>query len=928
MTEVKLLVSLALSHDRPVAERMASLSGLRPHLHDEVIVGQLIDGFASERSHEVKEALFNTVLSVDIARIANREPYFEMLANVAVLESEVRLRIRAINRLKELALGAESKHAKEIAQIIVETLVSDLDESAQYACLKALQELPRVSEELAGMLDAIQSYGARVSPRLKPELVSLYERLQGADAQRIINLLSPWDAEEVQRRILNKASTLVSLEEDAEMRLGDYLADRPGADFELQALRILLNKGATKPKAVLEKVLWWLEQASAHDDIPSVLGDWIATSPELRLGLAKVLNETRSSELKVKLLELFTEHRNPELYVEMLDDESQWVRLRAIRWCRDHIAEFPDLIAPALMARAAAEKVRYIRLVIAHAFSDSRNRSSEVETQLLQWFKSEVDPAIQQEIASAAIHSPITAENRADTLKMYCAILLEPYFNQNLKDIVIGRLRSFAYNDESGLVECYQTLLESETSFDRIAEIDGQLRTLVPNPERWTETTLKLFYRFAHYYPIEPLASWLRELRVIADHNEAVKSQIPYLIRLTGETWLHKGANIADQKNTFLESFFRSLDKEDNSAQTLLSDAYRTRTIRKSDLITIYKRLLWRPRKSHLLSQVVTILVSEKVVSPELVSATFDYFTAMPPAPHDSTLQEATHYLRSLGSAELGYREKIISLFTQANYSNFCLRDPSPAPGNVRPSQWNEWAWPKFTIIHMNWPVAELYFALNPTAEMRELLLRAPDQDEERLTAITTPIRALILNQWASRGLKEMDDYIALGEFLRRLRVTGDQPSLFESGLSLFAHRWNEFYSRLKSRAISQNLAEMVSEIYSDICQIYRNFKDQESSEPELRLPQPLMGMDPVRLQSVWRLTSDDLNEALERAGLTPAALEKEADLFYQDFARAINEGRRSDAANMAEVLLRRFANTHAVMQRREQIEEIKKKLT
>ena len=68
------------------------------------------------------------------------------------------------------------------------------------------------------------------------------------------------------------------------------------------------------------------------------------------------------------------------------------------------------------------------------------------------------------------------------------------------------------------------------------------LKTLKTDWEELAPVLLRLLFRHIGSYPQAPLADWVQLLGKMADHQAAIRTDLPWMIQLTGSNWLLKNA--------------------------------------------------------------------------------------------------------------------------------------------------------------------------------------------------------------------------------------------------------------------------------------------------------------------------------------------------------------------------------------------------
>jgi hypothetical protein len=433
---------------------------------------------------------------------------------------------------------------------------------------------------------------------------------------------------------------------------------------------------------------------------------------------------------------------------------------------------------------------------------------------------------------------------------------------------------------------CLRTQLERATSIERVEELHAQLRRLDPDLDAIAPTLLELFYRFLHHYPREPLHGWLRDFHEAAKRIEAVRAQIPYLARVSGASWLLEGAEAPARKEALLPAFLEAVRSNAFGApQNLLRQAYETRTLRRSDLIAIFSRIVSWPGQEAVLQSAFEIMSEAKLATPEIVDRCLD---ALGDQPHGAAAFEIQKFLVQAGKSDVAHRQRILERFTQSGYTQYGRRNPSPRDAAAPPRTWHDWQWQGSRLMHRDWPIASLFLELASRGEMRRVLAQPLD---DAVLAVATIQYVVLDHWWQQGGAQDADDYRALGELMRHASAPRLRP-LLERALAVFARRWNEFAERdQRARGIPGDLAILAADAYSELCLLHPQLRKTEDPP----WPPALLGLDRARLAERWRLEPGLLDQVADECRLASVAEEAEAERLWQEYVQAVNDGRQLD---------------------------------
>ncbi|HMK45342.1 MAG TPA: hypothetical protein VK436_01820 [Methanocella sp.] len=830
---VQEIYTALLSPERTAAERLASLHTLQDFLVDEDVALRLGSMAREEKTLEVRAAMLQTFLGIDITRFTRKDAYIDHVFFFVIYEPEGVLRLPAVQRLAGLAAADD-----HIQNLLAETLLYDLSEEIQHACLSALSRCPRKN---ATTVEALVDY-ARTAPRaLRGELPSLFGQMERPDCELgLLALLNPLEPVDVRASVLDRLMAFPVISTQVAGRLVDYLPREPDAGLQERVIKALFN--AVQADIGLMNVI--LDRVRASQDQRALLyafRDRLFSFPDMVGGLRQLFADATSTSLKIELLQLLEPTDSIALFTAALSDPGYWVRYQAIGVCERRLHGHEAEISSAVVARVPQEPLPVLRERLVGLLGKTGRKSPETERFLVRWMVQETSPAIIEQIAAILPDVMMTDLNRRDLLNAYLKVLQEPFYSAKIKEAVTARLTAFSFQDHPDLADCLKALMMRATDLRTVEELHSSLRTLEPDPEKNIDLIRLLFLRFIGEYAQEPLHQWVKDFKAVAPVNESVRREIPYIVRLTGETWILETADVKDQKDNLLPAILEAIRKGAfNEPQRLLKEAYETRTLRKRDLITLYLRLLNYHDQYPLLDDVIRIMIEVRICSPEILDASFRFITAFP----DSTATYGIKsYLEKVGPSEPSYLDRVRNAMTPENYRAYGLSNTSPRDENRIPHHWDDSG--HWRLPYSGWPVSGIFFELDPEESLRQLLLAPIDPARPALESL----HYLLLNQlWRSRKITA-EDLAAIGRLMQSSRTIPGYETLYDRAVFTFSDYWPSFVEELKKNPIPPELAAFASEAFAEQC---RRWRELEVGGGLSKLPMPLFGMDLKRFETAW----------------------------------------------------------------------------
>ncbi len=828
------ILKAALATERTTAERLTSLHELHEFLRDEEILQQLAKAAPAEESLDVRTAMLRALVDGDVTRLKDRAPFMEALSYFASMEPEAPLRLIALAWLGELAPSDPA-----VQTIFIETLLHDFDDGVRLQCIAGLKAVTRKERSTIDALAKVEA-----TPTMRPALLELVGQLESADQQRLMaGMLHPWEPPAVRAQILDRLGAMPSLSAEAGKILLDYIRQEQDRALRSKAVLTLAAASQADP-ALFAAALELLEQAPDHAELMTAFKNRLASFPDLVGKLAALFGKTGAMFLKIAILDLLGTEGGPGLALAAMQDKNPWVRYRGISLAGALMAQHPGEIQRALASAIPTESITSLREQMVRQFLAGGRKEKEVERFLVEQAERETEPSIEEALASAVMDIPIDDSNRAALLRVYRKVITEPFFDERVKSAAMGRLRAFAYRDEPELVECFKAILERTPDIETVDNLHELLRKLEPDIDGLAPMFLKLFYRFLDHYPRDPLHGWLKDFRQVAANSESIRAQIPYIVKLTGATWILDAADAAGQKSTFLPAMKEALSGKGGfrGADNLLSEAWEKRALKKSDLLWLFKRLLYTPQQDGMKQQVIKIMAEGKLVSPEIVDACLGFLARR-------NEYEVKKFLEENGQVEPTYLERVFKRFTQEAYTDWCRRSQGADDVKEIPRNWNNWEYQGWRLMHREWPIGELFFALSPWTQVEAILSTPPDPS----IAPTKTLHYYVLEtlwrlsgkDWTAFNALKPDDFthflVGAGRLMR-----ASKGHLRDRAVAIYKHYWR-FYNEKKG-PITPELADFAAEASIELLKL----NDQYGGKADAKEAEPLKGSDGATMERLW----------------------------------------------------------------------------
>ena len=854
-----------LAADRPTPQRLQLLQTLRDELRGEKAVLALLSAAREEKTLDLRRAFLQHASACGITRITDRAAYIDAMLHFAAFDDERELRRIALSQLSGV-LG----HSPLVEDVLLETLVSELHLDTQRLALDALLSGKALRpENLQTLLDFIP----RSPAALRASLIDLLVKFDADAVQRgLVAFLEPAESPEIRGRALSELAALPRLQHETLRALESLLLNEPSSALQEQVAAVLRDNKQINPE--LFKILFAL--FLKYPDRTGLLEGMrhrLASFPALLPAICETFRSIRSAQLRVRILRLLEKTPSVPLFISALSDTNPQVRSAALDCCAHHHAKSSDAIEAAVLAAAKVESVVALREACARVFVMRTRRAPEIDRGIVAWLDRETEPRVERVLAETLPAIPLSSENGRAILRAYGKILLDPATSSARRAEIVARLRDAAFADAPELAGCLRQLLERSSSIEEVDTLYARLRELQPDAGAHADLLLTLFFRFAADYPRAPLDGWLRDFQALAPVNERIRAQIPVIVRMTGASWLTGSAETAAQKSILLPALMEQIRRGNwIESGRLLREAWENRTIRKSDMLAFFKKLLRMPGEDSLMLSCLVMMAKGGLATPEVFDLCFGYILensrngSYTPLLRDflqGKNQDSTP-MRSINEVRVGleparkqdpaYRERVFAAFTQRNLDRYWRGLPEELDFVPPPDNWNNWEYQLWPDKGNDWPIAQMFFALKPYDRIAALLKSHVSPTPPRSRSIQY---LLLLHLWQeladNLAAPVLDDILrGVGELMRKTNGRPGFELLHDRAVLVFQKYWTrQINSHTGGRAVAPDLADLAAENYIALCGISAQFDCAPQSKFPAVLPKALHGMNAARVEAL-----------------------------------------------------------------------------
>ncbi|MGA3218097.1 MAG: hypothetical protein ABSE77_03300 [Acidimicrobiales bacterium] len=833
--DVESTLALVLAKDRTAEERIGSLAALSGYLADNEALVALAGAARTEGTASVRAAMFGLVAGADPSQLVELPEVVEVIEAFSALEPEPSVRLAA-----NQCLGGLGPWHPSAWDVLAENLVYDLDASIQAACLNGLAKCTRKAPAL---VDRLVAYARQAPPALRPLLVEIYEQLgrDGFEAG-LTALLDPLEDEALRRQVLSSLGRLPSLTLALTGPLAAYLQVEQVPELRQAALE-LLCAGAQSDPGVLSAALEAVVAVPEEAGLLRAFCDRLGSVPGAVDQLQGLFGSSGSTRVKHYLLELLAESASIALFTTALGDPSALVRAEAVSLCARRGREQTELVGSALARRIPDEPSPWLRGQMIAALANLGPLSAPLGDFVVGWLPREVAPDGRRALAEVLPQVALTDSNRPECLRAYLDVLRDPMFEPELKQKAAQRLRSFEYRGGPEMAECLAALLESATDAGDLQGLYEQLRSLQVAPDRMLALVHKLFYRFVGSYPQAPLDDWARQLADAASNDDGLRAEIPYLVGLTGATWLLGKAGAADQKSAIAPAILDAIHQGTfNEPERLLADAYEKRSLRKSDAISLFNTLSSYHATYPLVDALLEIFKQTGIADEGLLQRCLNLVTEFPGA---TVAYRVTEYLKEMGPGVPAWAGRLDEAFSPEGLKRYRVAVSEPDRTYPAAPDWEHyWSGPG---ERRDWPVAELFLSQAP-AEVVAGKLDLP------LSADAWPahrsLHCIVLAHFYAKDRLAPFELAAIGRLARRTMPPSEAGLVHDRALYVYSGKWPEFVRSAGGDPLDPELARMAAEVWVELCQRHHSLGPSTA----VRDPAPLPGMDLDHAQATWPL--------------------------------------------------------------------------
>lgn len=828
------------------AARLRALDAYSGDLRTPELQAFLCDYQPRDPSSLVRVRILRDLTTLKSEFLAHHPPYREICLRAIASEAEPAIRRMATEALCGLILTHP-----ELARIAVDLARYELDAQVSHTAMSALVNVQDLDESI--ILDLAETV-SEAPADLQLPLLMLLERVGKGPAleKAALSLLSPPFAVATRHQAAMALVRIPILSTNSIALIAKALRHESSPII----LELLLEKilGATKiPVELVQELLTSvLARGPTGETALSLFAFKLGSNPVLSENILDVLIGQQRASLKVKLLGLLRTSGLLEIWQVAFDDKSPIVRKWALENADVAIAKHGERFLNLLIESYQRESLPVLRHQVLNLMERHAHLLPLVSPEKTSLLFNETDPLRRRQIARLTLPLPLD-RSRSDQrpivlgwLQLLQDRLLEPKDRQ----FVIQKLEQLQFAPEPALESALKILLTQIRDFDELKDLFPRLKKLVQDPAFLLPQYLDLLERFIGYYPAEPLVDILRVLRDLKSRSTDLQKRIPHLARITGETWLLAEASEAEQKSTLFPSILGHINNAEWShAADLLRDGFQNSTLRKSEVLKVYRLALAHPEMNELSQELFPMMIRANLITPEIVDISLHFLAQF--ARNSSTSYNIAKFLQELGPQVAGFEARYLEFLSADRYRRFAQQNDEPVRDDEVTRDPVEWS--DSRNWHISYPSWRLFDNLAPDSR-HQWLRREVQAPVNQIHPIQWSTTLFALQNFRNVMDFGVDDLLAVGRAFLQAKGQSELRLVADRAACLFSEKWRNFeMTDEKRQSLPCPIREIATQIFYDQIANWVQVGGLEYSGRVM----PMDGIDLNQLRTMWTMGED-----------------------------------------------------------------------
>lgn len=655
------LLKVTLSEEASSEQKLTSLLELHDTLLNEAALLTLIELGSGDNTTDVKIAI--AALLIDKAQSCTKESdaYFNYAAQLALYEAEPKLRMFGVRMICDLI-----SIRPEAEVILAEFFRYEHDDAVLNLAIRVALDLPALNENVR---HALRTFSTRVSGQQLGPFFLLVDRLPFEDqAACVAEVLTPFASTEVKIRCLEMIASLSRLEPILFERICKLLETEALPGIWAGYFTLLFRfKDLSAEQQI--RAFETLDGRSESEELLKHFASFFDSNPGLISHLKKAFEKSDVAPI-LTFLSLTSGTGIPDFALQALANPHADVRYAGVLQGLKLLSSQPDMITSALIGRLVVERHRTIRFAIAEGLQGNSLLNKAVYLkQLAEHYLQETDLAVKRVLATILLVPSPDAGVEAVLIECWTKILAEPLFDQSVKSTSLRRLLETSASVTPALQQSFSNLLDETYDVDNFKTIYDQGKLLFPDLKVVMPALVRTFYRFAEFYPKDPLREIAQLVKKRHQELTEIHGEIGRIAEITGDAELLSLASAEDQKNILYGQIQAAIREEEvGKIRDLIRGGYEKKTLRKSEIIKLYNDALHHSCLQQILIPTLDVMRDVKLYSKELVEAAFNFLQKYPYKSDSS--REILKYLSDVLESDPSYSNQFLEQITNEKYQN------------------------------------------------------------------------------------------------------------------------------------------------------------------------------------------------------------------------------------------------------------------
>lgn len=804
-----------------------------------------------EEALKVRHAILQFLMAQKAQVLWDSSQYSDMLWTFLATEVESPIRQTAA-----LGLAQMMPFKEDLVKTVIDVLKIEGDFALHKIFCEALIARPIVNESL---WPEIVQYATVAPIEMHPHILELVKKAPTAEIKEniLLDMLKPTSPESTRESLVQQLLTAPSLSPHVCEALGvKHLA----RESSLKIVTMIVGKIFSQSQ---------LSSSVAQAILKTIMGRGAEALPLLTMFsfklhsqplilenfLAAARDPQTNAKTKLFILSIVKNTGIFQFWDLALKDSNPVLRGWALQNSKNILEKQPQLFLELLLECYAKESSYFLRQQMLHVIQSHPSAMGAVSVDKWMGLFSEKNPLLLQKIAEISLKIPYDRANKnLEALpKIWVRLLGNAHLSQNVQDHLLERIESIEFKGVDGLDTALRKILSEIRSFSDLQKYYPRIEKLVHDPKFILPQYAKLIEKFIGYYAQSPLPDMLKTIESNKGHVPEVAAKIPHLAAITKESWLLSEMTEQQQKENLFSTIVNHINVgELTEAAKLIKTGFENSTLRKSEIVKLYKMGLAHPEMYEITQDVTDIMQKVNVVNEETVAASFQFLATF--SAKNNSQHQVLEYLTKMGPQVPGYQEKYYQFLSQETFLNYVRQHESPQKDNASKQHTRDWDdsvhW---QASHKHWDMFDRLVDEQKLKWIREKLTEPFNTQ----IPIAWSIQKFALMCYYRRRDFKVEDFMSLAQMYTAAKNDPNLHFFTDRVACLFSEKWNDLwrtegFNDESRKKLPPLVVDTATDIFSQ--QVY-NWLDLGGLEYSGRVA-PMFGISLARFKSAWKRDS------------------------------------------------------------------------